>query len=688
MSIIEICRSTLKSLLCGNTKRVVMTTVYGWTLIKNTFSHLELLEMEILGIYELSDVGVFSRPELNVHNFVFFIESHEDLSNVYTLLPLCNTSVYVHFYTPVSADVAARIKIFDVNDTIKEITTSAMSITPISDNVAVSDKASILSVMKFKPKKITTLSGQVSDPLLKRITDKVNGCAEVCSIHERIDPSSMLIGLERSYDTVTPLIIPWTYSSMLHFHKIKFENHSEHCNDDFFAANAYESYDDVIGNFEAFKTKAIEKNLVKNTKTKSVISALEIEQFNKIVLKHRKAINELSNLIENDNIFAKSKQEQQAITRSFTSEREKKEFVESRPVVSNAIYASKAQTIRTGTTSVPISIYCQNVPKITTLIEKYVGENPNISNIYFYVSDYICYEEVAEVEKFNKKSLRNKVYLLSDSILDYWSYLATTHKNIVCDKLFRINNIYKASEIIDSELNTSNEKKRQQLVSKIDLIQERVNKLTNYSLVFFNDEEENQYNIEVRQITNMLKSEHERLKLIVPANKIEENRKNMELLKLNKLTKKFKTFEMSRDFKNNTVTAPFYLDELDKFAEQNDRIKQRQIQQFDNENMYDIALTEQLISQRDQAIGNIAEGIFDINKLSLELLLVVQEQSMKLEKMEVELLNSVEFVKQGAEKLEEADEIHASSMGWQQKVTAGLGFIVAALVAGVAAKLA
>jgi hypothetical protein len=50
------------------------------------------------------------------------------------------------------------------------------------------------------------------------------------------------------------------------------------------------------------------------------------------------------------------------------------------------------------------------------------------------------------------------------------------------------------------------------------------------------------------------------------------------------------------------------------------------------------------------------------------------------------IYNSHEFVTKGVEHVKEADSIHKSSVGWQQKITLGLGVVATALVAGVVAK--
>lgn len=60
-------------------------------------------------------------------------------------------------------------------------------------------------------------------------------------------------------------------------------------------------------------------------------------------------------------------------------------------------------------------IYMQYEPKIRDIMEKY---NETAEIIYIYIKDFICYEEIYEIENFNKFS-DTKFYLLSDNCKNY-----------------------------------------------------------------------------------------------------------------------------------------------------------------------------------------------------------------------------------------------------------------------------
>lgn len=79
MSLIDTYRGTLKSLFCGDTKRLLVTTEYGANLIKNVFTQKELLDMEILCISTLGDYGMFKQFKKNTHEVVFLLNLKKTL---------------------------------------------------------------------------------------------------------------------------------------------------------------------------------------------------------------------------------------------------------------------------------------------------------------------------------------------------------------------------------------------------------------------------------------------------------------------------------------------------------------------------------------------------------------------------------------------------------------------------------
>lgn len=688
MSLIHIYRTTLKTLFSNNDNKnkIVMTTNFGIELIKNSLTAKELLDLQILGIFLLEDNKFFYNPDLNKHEIIFFVENESNCNDIYRALTLCNSFVDIYFYTPVNIEIANRIRIFDVNNIVRTIFSSALSIIPVSDHCAINNKTSILSVIRYKPNKIMAVSEKKNSDYLTQVTSTIDNCVNMCSIYEREDNNnpSLLVCFERSFDTITPVIIPWRYESMLHFHNIKLENHLGHFTDEFFMNNAYELYENVINNIEVeiakIKPKQTDKKANKNQHKFSAITVLENEKTNKIIKKHSLALIQLSALVREQHIFEKSEQEQNAILRNLT-EKEKNAFTSERPEIAETIYSSKPCQGRSDSI-----IYYNYVPKIRTLVEKYIKENPNMKQYYFYVKDFITYEEVAEIELINKKYLKQnyeiQIYLLSDSILNQWNYLGMTYKNINSNTIFRINKLFILNS--NSQLNQTD----QTLCSSLESIKQKIKELESYPIISFDENIEKRSKVLSTQISSMLAREYEKIKSTSITNKIEENNKNIEIMKLNNLTTRFKKIEKKEEQYKTSNNENNFFEETNNSHSKNDSkeisdnsVHNVMFQQFE---MRDV---ERTLDNRKNAILNLTEGIHDINKLSLELSLLTEETALKLDSIEVTLLNSEEFIKQGTINLQKADESHSKSMGLQQKITLFLGMVATGVMTGAGFKI-
>lgn len=667
MSLVSIYKSTLRSLFDNNTKRLIITTEYGHNLISNIFSQKDLLDIQIVGLFKLGDKEILKNTQINMYEKVFFVENENNVDEILKSLTLCNSPVYVVFYTPINNDTINKIKTHDTNNLICQIISGCLSLIPISDHSAINNKSNVLSVLRTRPKTIVTLNDKANKDFLNEIENKLTECVNTSSIFERQDFSSLLVGVPRSYDVITPYIIPWRYESMIHYYNIKFDDHMSHINDDFYSNNAYELYENVIRNFDIENKKAQKINIEK-TSTTSTLSILELENINKTIKKHSDMLGKLSNILKEENIFEKSKEEQLAVIRKL-NEQEKINFQKSRPIVYNAIYTSKSQTIKNE------SEYYQHVPRIVELIKKYTQENPQITKIFFYISDYICYEEVAQVELFNKQHTNQKVYLLSDNILNQWNYLAIMHNKTSHGVTLKFTKHLKNAIVTQTRENVKNE---------IDIIEDKIKELEKFPIVFFKESDEKKYKSLTLQITNMLNTEYEKLKCIVVKNKIDENLKNMETMKLNKLAIQFKKLENRTENLKKSTNFTNVFNEIDNTI-QTSTLNDSKVVLKKNNTTYNDFLTN-LIEEQDTVIDNLVEGIYDISKLSLELLLLVQEQSLQLDKIEVQLLSSEDYITKGTVELKEADKIDSKTMGIQQKIVFGLAVIATGLLAGIGIK--
>lgn len=670
MSIIDGYRATLKFLFSGDIKRIIITTMDGLGLIKNVFTQKELLDMEILGVFALGDLGVFENFKKNNHEVVFFVEGENEINEIYLSLPRCVSNVYIHFYTPISSDLANRIKMFDTNDYVRLITTSSSALIPISIHCAINSKASVLSVMKQRPKKIVTFLNQASDPLYMEANTTIDNCMKQSTLFEKDDRAfpTLLVYLDRNFDRVTPKILSWTYEAMLHRHNVKFKNHTGHCSDDFFNENAYELYENVLKNIGILANKI--KTKYPEGKSRNAKETLEYEEASKMLSKHVDALNELKKIIQENDIFTKSEREQKAITRQLNS-KERDEFKILDPETERVIYSTKKEDLR------ETSVYYQHIPKIRNIIEKYVVSNDQFKRVFIYVKGSICYEEVAEVELFNKKS-NIKVYLLSDNIDNQWNYLASmsTNKTISDKPILRVITLFSDSE--------NDAVKRESKLTKgvLDKIQDDIIKLETLSKQNFNPTAEKQAELLSAQLTVRLTKEYDKLKALEPTNQIEENDKNAKMIKLTKLTGRFKNMEYNKKKIDNNCGLKGFFDEDNDLD-----IEEGGGSALKLKNSYNNVMTERLIKERGHAIENISKGVQDINAMMLELKMLVEVQSLKLEEIEIHLINSNDLVKKGVEELKSADNSHASAVGIQQKITLFLGFVAAAIWVGVGVKL-
>jgi hypothetical protein len=679
MSLIDTYRGTLKSLFYGDKKRLLVTTEYGANLIKNVFTQKELLDMEILCISILGDYGIFKQFKKNTHEVVFFVESEENFDLISRSLPLCKTKVYINFYAPISKQIADKLLVFDIDDLIQDIVSSSLGFIPISNYAAVSDKTNIFPIMKKLPTRLVfpTVSGKTNSRIQSEISSKIQECVENCTLYERSNENTILVALERSYDEITPLIMPWRYESMLHYHKLKIKNHFGHCNDIFFSENRYNTYEEV-------SKKVIKEsgNVSKLTGPKNAKEAMEYADAGKIVSKHADILLEMKKLIFDNNLLKKSEFEQRALIRDLSSA-EKEYFLTENNILARKIYAEKVVTHNSDK-----SIYYQHVPKIREIIEEYT-KTSIYQTIYIYVKDYICYEEVAEVELFNKTS-KIKVYLLSDSILDQWNYMGLVNKNIQKDNLFRVS---RPTKICKSSSNSVSDTKCKDdifcLMSKsnLDIIQNKIVVLENFPHVIFDDIKEKEFDRLFIEITNLLTKEYDKLKkpTEVKLNQLQENDKKIKLLKLNKLAARFKDLEYRKiaQKENSSTSISKYFDNTDNYGESG---KKSQIKQYLLEETYDEVGTAKYVDERGEQIIKIAQDVYQINSLFLDLKRLTEEQNLLLDQIEVNVIDSADLTKQGTENIIQADKSHESATSLQQKITMGLGIVATILFGGVAIK--
>lgn len=665
MSLIDKYRATLYNLFKGDTIRILITNEYGFELITNVFSQKEMLDMEILGVFLLGDIDVFSKIKKTNYETIFFIQGENDFDLLSKSLSHCKTNIYVHFYTPINKIIADKTLVFDIEHLVQEITSSSLAFLPISDHVAISDKTNIFPILEKMPNEIKSISNTTNNSilgsndtnynqeLLNEVSSKLEECRTNCTLYEKGREETILVVISRSFDRVTPLIIPWTYEALFRYLKLTLENNTGHCNDKFFTENRFEYYSDVVEKIK--KESILITNQYKN-KSDNMTKLFEIQEIEKIINRHISLLQRIKTLLDENNILLQSELEQRALIRDL-SNKDKEIFKMNYNLVADEIYSSNKMSFNSR-----VPIYYQNVPKIRSIIESF--SNCTYSNIYIYVKDYICYTEVAEIEKFNKRS-NKKIYLLSDSIIDRWSYLGFVNKQI-SKNTFKINNYFSIKKSIVREPLINVDIKLSKMWD-LDEIEEKVKKLemiaNNKNI--FDDKKIKEYEKLYTDVVNDISSEYEKFKNTSDdINQLEKNYKNMKLLKLEKITCKFKKLEHKQKEDKEKIRSP--LDDLFDDIEANNQNDQNfQVSKIEN---YDDVMTEKLINKRGEQILNIRKGVTEIQSMYIDLHRDLEMQNLMLDQVCVNLIKSSELTKKGTEELIIANDYDKKTMDWKQKI--------------------
>lgn len=658
MSLIDKYRATLYTLFKGSISRILITNRYGFDLITNVFSQKEMLDMEILGVFILGDNNVFElidEQKYGLYEIIFFIQGENDFELLSESLAHCKTNVFVHFYTPVSKLVSEKISLFDVENLIQTITSTPLAFLPVSDYVGVSDKTNIFPIMNKMPNEIKTHETKNTNNqlLLAEISSKLEECKNNCTLYERGNEETLLIVVPRSFDILSPLIVPWTYEALFRYLKLSLENNTGHSNDTFFSQNRFEYYANVLENIKIESNLIIKKYKKKNN---NMTESFEMQEKKNIIDKHISLLKQIESSINDNDILTQSELEQRAILRDLDN-KEKELFSMKYNVVSEAIFSTEKIQLDSKK-----SKYYQYVPKIKTIIDRVMSQKNNkYTNIYIYVKDYICYAEVAEVEKFNMRSL-TKVYLLSDSILDRWSYIGSVNKEIT-KQTFRINKLVEKNQLSDAVKSH----RAIENINPLETINKKVNNLINLTknINIFDDCQEREFDKLYTDVINLLSSEYEKYKN-PPSNmdQLEKNYRNIQLLKLENISSKFKNLEYKR--KEDKLKIRSSLDDLFEEMEAGN-LNDSNSQHLESK-QYDKIMTEKLIDKRGEQIVNIRNNVTEIQSMYIDLHRELERQNLMLDQISVNLIKSEDLTKQGAKELTEANSYDKNTMSWKHKL--------------------
>ena len=634
MSIINITRSTLKSFLHNTSNNhILITNKRGHELVTNIFSAKEILEMSISGIC-LSD-DIISQDKCQDYDVMIFLgDDQNELTQVLTNLVGYPNKLYVYFYTSINNEIITQLSQFDVNHQIRDLAYCPLNFTVIAPNCAAGNLVDLMPILKSYPGYIFS-SNKFAEKEAKEIIGK---CEDVSALFHAKNEYSTFITLERSYDKLVSMLIPWTYESMLHFYNIKLDGSS--MDDYLYERLRYEPYEIAIKEINAEIKKLKEPN------KSNVIEVLEYEKNNRIIKKHLSILSKLKEYINSNNIFNRSELEQKALIREI-----KKNSIDfsliSEPLT-NAIYsANEFPFIQEK------SIFAQFTPTIRTIMQTYCAKKKmagiwqnvpkDTSVVYIYVRDYMTYTEVAEVEKFNKTS-QIKFHLLSDSILNHWNYLPI-HKNdlLYTANHLRISRVTKDFEarrnsIIQKPSNIIDMQKMPNLSNGHNEIEKNINKLQRRLRVTFgakNDEES--IDQIMGQTANLINAEYTKIKSTKPSNKLEENDQKIQIMKLNSMATNFKKVKNDHQILNEPASQ-FY------FKDDEQLLDQMQISSDD----------EMKLKQKTKDIELITKGISDLHQTFVDLKLLVETQSVMLDQVHMSIIRTEDFVNNVVVQLEKA----------------------------------
>lgn len=633
MDIIQAYRSTLLSFLGTDNNKLLITNKYGIQLIRNVFNAKEFLNMRISGTCLIDDLLPSEKCE--GYDFVIFLED----SNVDKILPILSTydnKLYIYFYTPISRETMDILIESDKKYIISDLAYCPLNFIPISQHCAVGNVHDIFSIMRSVPSSVYGHAEDIS--FSEHIIQK---CEDMTTLFSSPNKSNSLLVLNRNYDKLVSVLIPWRYESMLHFHDIKLEYNG--FGDELYEQIRYEPYD-FVSNEIRKKAKEIKAKIVSKD---DIIDATNHKRQTKLVTQHLNALVKLDKYINDNDVFNKSELEQKALIRAIR----KNDMKEHDTRVVNAIFESNKFNLQEG------SIYMQFVPRIATIVDEII-KGKKISGItdkpiknplcvYIYVKEYISYEEVATIENMNKmyKATGITFFLLSDNVLGYWHYLPITSKDKTHSTL-RINRITQnfvslrnaRHNIMPKPINA---------IQMSDEIADCMNKLKEYTKVNFGMNNECGHEL-IDKITMYLNIEYNKVKSIIPNNPLEENDKKIELIKLNKIATDFKILSAKYEKIYGKKNADDYAeyDSRSKLINETDVDNLDQMQ-VDNEQL-------RILNERDEGLRELTDKYLELHKTFIDLQLLVNNQDEMIDSIEMNIIKSSDFVSGAVRQLEKA----------------------------------
>lgn len=666
MSYILQYKSTLENYLKGRSYRILLVDETGYETIRRLFSYEEISRMNITGILKITDKNLHKAENIFENEIMCFIGA-QSIFNMSKILELATTYVYVFFYTYVNENETNTLKSYDINEKLCEYLYFPLNFYPVSEKAVVGED--IFTVLKSRP--VTIEYHKSGEELRENVTNRLQDSLNKCAIREK--PENILLYVfGRSYDRISPCVIPWRYQSLINFLGIDLGA----CGTDkFFAKNKFSLYNDVI---EECKRQS---NILKsqNTKAKELGDKFELNEKTRIIAKHVEISGNIQKLITRKKLLIRSELEQKALIGTACAA-ELKELENVNADLYNLLMFGKSVTIKGLINTLNFlgedttrSTYHQYVPPLREMLRSLKNKYGTYDKIYIYIQGFITYEEIAEIALCNE-TRGPRVYLLSDSTQN-----SVINPALVSDTHDRTTECFR---IVKKEIKNTKTISPHVFYPEIE---SKLHYLKKHHMSFKPEDEIVCESIKA-ELPVILTREFTKLKAEKPKNKLEKNVLNIKLGKLSNLATEFGKFDKS-DKRTNAFMSSFDVLKFDDNYDNYDNDhKQKLLQLQQNDEEKQLKNLEDEINRREHGINEICSKVVDVYSQFTEMHELVAKQTLMIGTIEENVINALDLLEEGHVQLVSANQHQKDANSLSNKLIAGLFGIVILLGAGIGIK--
>lgn len=634
----SICASvqrTISELFGSDFSKILVTNQRGLDIFKNVFNTTEMNNMGIVGICMLDQLI----PNENCKDLELIVfVGCSDIQNLSYLITEYENKISIYFYEYISQELLNSVKKMDVNNRINDIASIPLNFTVTSEYSAISDRIeNLMPLMRSRPGQIKGDPHDVES--FNRTLEKLNNNTTTLYSNENLQ--SMVLIKKRNYDPLVKELITWRYQSLLNRFDIEVKT------DEIYDKIRYETYD-VVKDILDKELKLLKEYSEKYAGT-SVFDTVKISRKRSLLETHYKVFIDLTKKIEEANLFEKSEMEQNALMRNI----DKKEFVTDNAILTELIYNTKK--VMYDKTK---SIYLQFVPEIRRLMNNF--DNKDMTNVYIVIDGYITHDEICEVEQINRTS-PVKFFLLGKSIDGRNYFTEVTKTSQSCNGL-RVNRSAKQINM------------KRFMREESEMMQDIHNFKKLLGSPDLDGKNKEKAIILSAKITRNMMDEYNRIKACTPEDPLQKSMQQMELKKLRDFATEFKKIEVS------------YEKRTERMKELKDTYEDSEAQHEETVQLMQQSARDQEIIEREHLINEISDGIESINRMFVDIKLLVEEQGECLNRIEDKIMSAESFVKKGTVELEKANTYSKKGRKLMLGILGILGTTAAALGLGIGLK--